>query len=97
MNVPDERYYPMNVITWWTLLPDERYYLMNVITWWTYLMNVITWWTYLMNVIPETILVYYINISTFFNNGDALINQKVTDYIFLSCNGVILDTNKGVK
>ena len=74
----------MNVITRWTLLPYERYYPMNVITWWTYLMNVITWWTYLMNVIPETILVYYINISTFFNNGDALINQKVTDYIFLS-------------
>ena len=66
-------------------VPDERYYLMNVPDY------------YLMNVIPETILVYYINISTFFNNGDALINQKVTDYIFLSCNGVILDTNKGVK
>ena len=40
MNVPDERYYPMNVITLWTLLPDERYYLMNVPDERYYLMNV---------------------------------------------------------
>ena len=50
-----------------------------------------------MNVIPETCLVCLINISTFVTNGHVLINQKVTDYIFLSCNGVILDTNQGVK